>query len=263
MERLIAFLRTWDPQQPTFPPTLLYNEGWLLRLVLDWTARNRTPGSPLSLAAGAAWFSEALLPSRFLPRYQGDPLAESHTHADGVIGHIAVGQAGLTDLQLAPEATQLVVLEAKLGSKLSAGTKNAPGYDQAARTVACMAEVLRRAARPAARFSALGFYVLAPRAQIEAGVFRAQMQPGSIRHKVQRRVQGYGGLHDAWFDEPGCGVEPQGGSRNRPYTVTWRNCRRPVVGAYGVRPWGAPGGVGWRVGRRLGRCGPGNRPDMI
>jgi len=141
------------------------------------------------------------LPSRFLPRDRGDPLAESHTHADGVVGQIAVGQAGLTDLQLAPQATQLVVLEAKLGSKLSAGTKNAPGYDQAARTVACMAEVLRRADRPATEFSALGFYVLAPQAQIAAGVFAAAMRRESIGRKVERRVQAYEGLHDAWFDE--------------------------------------------------------------
>ena len=201
MERLIEFLRSWNPHQPSFPPTLLYNEGWLLRLVLDWTARNRTAGSALSPAAGATWFSEALLPSRFLPRDRGDPLAESHTHADGVVGQIAVGQAGLTDLQLAPQATQLVVLEAKLGSKLSAGTKNAPGYDQAARTVACMAEVLRRADRPATEFSALGFYVLAPQAQIAAGVFAAAMRCESIGRKVERRVQAYEGLHDAWFDE--------------------------------------------------------------
>ena len=85
MERLIAFLRSWDPQHPSFPPTLLYNEGCLLRLVLDWTARNRTAGS--------------------------------RTHADGVCGQIAVGRSGLTDLQLAPQATQRVVLEAKLVSE--------------------------------------------------------------------------------------------------------------------------------------------------
>jgi hypothetical protein len=201
MERLIEFLRTLNPEQPSFPPTLLYNEGWLLRLALDWYGRNRTSGSPLSLVPGATWFSEALLPSPFRPRYRGDPLAESRTHADGVIGQIAVGQEGRADLQLSPEATQLVVLEAKLGSGLSAGTKNAPGYDQAARNVACMAEVLRRAARPPAQFSALGFYVLAPQSRIETGVFAAEMGRESILRKVEQRAQSYEDRHDAWFDE--------------------------------------------------------------
>lgn len=69
------------------PPTHLYNEGWMLRLVLDWLDRHRDLEHPLALHEGARWYSEALLPSRFLRDEHGDPLAESHTHADGLIGH--------------------------------------------------------------------------------------------------------------------------------------------------------------------------------
>ena len=47
----------------------------------------------------------------------------------------------------APDARQFVLLEAKLFNRLSSGVKNAPFFDQAARSVACMAEVLRRADR--------------------------------------------------------------------------------------------------------------------
>ena len=130
--------------QPLFPPTLLYNEGWLLRLVLDWFSRHSVQDHPLTFAAGSRWFSEALLPSPFPARYRGDKLAENWTHADGVVGHFQIGKKGRTDLKLLPGATQFIVLEAKIFSSLSPGVTHASYYDQAARTVACMAEVLRR-----------------------------------------------------------------------------------------------------------------------
>jgi hypothetical protein len=111
-------LRAASGGRPPFPPTLLYNEGWLLRLILDWFAGRDVGGHPLSFATGARWFSEALLPSAFLARYRGDELAESWTHADGVVGHFVIGEGGKADLRLAPEAGQLLVLEAKLFSGL-------------------------------------------------------------------------------------------------------------------------------------------------
>ena len=36
------------------PPTALYNEGWLLRLVLDWLDRHRELEHPLSFMPGSA-----------------------------------------------------------------------------------------------------------------------------------------------------------------------------------------------------------------
>jgi hypothetical protein len=61
------------------PPTQLYI-GWLLRLVLDGLDRHRGIEHPLSFIPGARWYSEALLPSRSMPRSRGDKLAESFTH---------------------------------------------------------------------------------------------------------------------------------------------------------------------------------------
>lgn len=55
----------------------------------------------------------------FLPRFRGDPLGESQTNADSVIGHFIIGSKGKTDLKLIPDATHFVVLEAKLYSGLS------------------------------------------------------------------------------------------------------------------------------------------------
>ena len=76
------------------------------------------------------------LPSAFLPRFRGDPLAELHTNAYGVIGEFVVGSAGKSDLVLNENASHFVVLEAKIFSLLSKGVTHAPFFDQAARNVA-------------------------------------------------------------------------------------------------------------------------------
>ena len=64
-----------------------------------------------------------------------------------MIGHFTIGDPGTAGLTLAADATQFVVIEGKLFNRLSAGVKNAPFFDQSARSVACIAETLRRAGR--------------------------------------------------------------------------------------------------------------------
>ena len=199
LERVRAMLETCATDLPLFPPTTLYNEGWLLRLVLDWFSTHHVPNHPLTVPENAQWFSEAYLPSAFLAGHRGDPLAESRTHADGVTGHFIIGSAGKADLSLLPDATHFVVLEAKMFSNLSSGVKNASYFDQAARSVACIAEVLKRADRRPVDVAYLGFYVLAPHSQIAQGVFAEEMSRGSIHRKVERRVQEYAGAKDQWY----------------------------------------------------------------
>lgn len=185
-----------------FPPTIFYNEGWLLRLVLDWFSTAPSGGYSLTFAPNARWFSEALLPSQFLARNRGDRLAEGWTHADGVIGHISIGSSALADTTLADGARQFIVAEAKLYSRLSPGVTNAAYFDQAARSAACIAEVLCRANRRPEQLSSLAFFLLAPSDQITAGVFKNEMSRDSIREKVSRRVAAYAEpTKDQWLDE--------------------------------------------------------------
>ena len=182
------------------PPTELFNEGWLLRLALDWFAGHPDVSHPLGKPAGARWYSEALLPSQFAARSRGDSLAETHTHADGAVGHFRIGHTGKGDLALESGASHFVVLEAKLNSKLSFGVKNAPGFDQAARTVACIAHILSVARVRPEQMSRLGFFVVAPTAQIERRVFATELTKESIRQKVERRVRAYKSrAQDHWF----------------------------------------------------------------
>jgi len=183
-------LRSLRGEESCVPGTLLYNEGWLLRLVLAAGSKGMDC-LPFRFEPGARWFSEALLYSRFLPRFRSDPLAESLTHADGVIGHFRFGPATKAGLELESPYSQFVVCEAKIFSSLSAGTKRAPEFDQAARNVGCMAETLCRARQPLSEYKSLGFFVLAPASQIEAGVFSSCMDKGAIRRRLLQRVQMY------------------------------------------------------------------------
>lgn len=181
------------------PPTQLYNEGWMLRLLLDWLQRNPDFKHVISPREGARWYSEALLASPFLPRWRGDPRAESFTHADGVVGHFDVDSERRGDARLLPDASQFVVIEAKLGSGLSPGTKNAPTFDQAARNVACIAHLATAVEKNGKPVETLGFFVTAPRSQIQQGVFASLVTRESIGQKVQERVAAYDGELDAWF----------------------------------------------------------------
>ena len=154
----------------------------------------------LAFEPNANWYSEALLPSRFLPTSQSDSLAESFTHADGVIGHFTVKTGIRGDASLLAAPTQFIVTEAKLGSTLSAGTKNAATFDHAARNVACMAHMLGQAGVAPQSFNRLAFYVLAPRSQIESGVIGALVTKESIETKVRARVAAYAGAHNEWLN---------------------------------------------------------------
>lgn len=202
VERISKLLEGASESNRVLPATDLYNEGWMLRLVLDWFGRHIDVEHELKFSEGARWYSEALLPSAFLARFRGDKLAESWTHADGVIGHFTIGGNGAGDLTLAAGASQLVVTEAKMFSKLSLGVTNARYYNQAARNVACIAEVAKRANITPPTFTDISFYVIAPQVRIDEGVFAENMDRDSILEVVQRRVSEYNEpAKDEWLDE--------------------------------------------------------------
>jgi hypothetical protein len=121
-------------------PTHIYNEGWMLRLVLNWFSApsRRDIAPPLSMRSDAKWYSEAKLSSQFLH----PPLAEGYTTSDAVYGDIAIGNKGKSDVTLINPWRQFVVVEAKMNSLYDTDVTNAKGYNQSARTVACMSKVI-------------------------------------------------------------------------------------------------------------------------
>jgi hypothetical protein len=128
-------------------------------------------------------------------------LAEGWTHADAVVGHFTLKPGGRGDILLSAEAKQLVVVEAKMFSSLSAGTRRAPSYNQAARNVACMAHVVAEAKVPLVRLEQFAFIVLAPREQLVLPEFADLVRRDRIARVVSERVAAYNGLYDSWHSE--------------------------------------------------------------
>jgi hypothetical protein len=214
---LTDLISSFDPSNPNFRPTELYNESWLVKLVLDQASKISNSEFSIGFLSDSTWFSEGLLPTAFEARFRGDPLSESRTNADGVIGHIVIGKQAKADLELDTSATQFTVVEAKINSPLSPGTTNAKYFDQAARNVACMAEVLARSKGEVTNLVRLDFVVLAPQHSIDSGTFVEEMKPCSIQAKVERRVSEYEGELDQWFEDHFLPVM----NRIELYSVSW------------------------------------------
>lgn len=188
VDRIATLLRQSASPEKNFPATDLFNEGWMLRLILDWFSQNPSLDHPLSFSPDDKWFSEALLPTAFIARHRGDPQAEPWTHADGVVGNFILGASNNGDLSLENDASKIVVIEAKMFSRLSPGVKNADYFNQAARSVACIGEIIFRSKISPLNFDNISFFVLAPRSQIEDHVYSEFISKESLRDTVHRRV---------------------------------------------------------------------------
>jgi len=85
MGLLLALISSFGSPKLHFRPTDIYNENWPLKLGQHEVSRMPVERNPRGFLPLGSWFSEALLPIAFKARYQGDPLSESRTNADGVI----------------------------------------------------------------------------------------------------------------------------------------------------------------------------------
>jgi len=195
-ERLFNMLRSCELNDDPgyFPASEVFNEGWMLRLLLHAIQSLNVQKHPLSFVKGSSWYSEALLTSPFRPRFKQDRLGEGFTNADAVMGHFDFRSMTKTGLGLSKDAKQFIVLEAKMSSNLSSGTKNAPGYDQAARNVACMASTIAKSGLTLSSLDSIGFFVIAP--EITKRRFRdtnleACVNPESMCKVVGQRIAAY------------------------------------------------------------------------
>ena len=75
-----------------------------------------------------------------------------------------------------------------------------PVTTKRARTVACVAETLKRADIEPQKIERLAFLVAAPLEQVDKGIFRDIVTRASIRQRVRNRVGAYQGERDDWFN---------------------------------------------------------------
>jgi len=143
-----------DTPKCLFPETLIFNEGWLLRLVLrEWLAGSG--GSQfgfLPFPEGVTAYSEGQLYTPFKARSRGDKLAESHTHVDGIVGEFSISGTK-SGIELKPDFRYIAAFEAKIFSRIAPGVTNTPGFDQVSRTAACLINSILLA-EPQASYSA-------------------------------------------------------------------------------------------------------------
>jgi len=193
LKLVFEMLEQLNGEEACLPATHLFNEGWMLRLLLK-AGKDGLCGSAIpAFNEGERWSSEAMLASPF-SQSRGKAY-EGMTNADGVIGKFDWRPGTGEALHIPGDCRRFEVFEAKMYSKLSKGVRAASWYDQAVRNVACMAHALQEANLQAQNFPnvRLGFWVVAPRKQIEAGYFRLEMSPDSMRTKVKMRVEQFHG----------------------------------------------------------------------
>ncbi|HLJ48979.1 MAG TPA: hypothetical protein VKU01_23345 [Bryobacteraceae bacterium] len=170
-------------------PTAFFNEGNLLSLILSGAERNP---SILPLAVDAAkWFREAIPKSPFScppgrPKEAVLKWYEGATKIDGVIGDFERhGKAGIT---LAPNGSRLIAIEAKLGSTFSEDVRHASYWDQAARSMTCLAYMAVQAGWQSRRDAECAFYVFAPDEMIATGIFAECLDRTKVVEKIERRI---------------------------------------------------------------------------
>jgi len=200
MNLVSELINSFDALNANFRPTEIYNESWLIKLVMYYSSSIKDPDFPISFHRDGTWYSEALLPTAFKPSTKGDKLGESRTNADGVIGQFQIGNQAKADFELSPNVTQFLVLEAKMFFPLSSGVTHAKYFDQAARSVACIAESLNLAGTQPSSLDQIGFFVLAPESSIARGTFSGELSISSIQSKVKKRITPYEVQLDSWYE---------------------------------------------------------------
>lgn len=174
-----------------FPPSLLiYNEGWLLRAVLQlWASSRENKGLPFSCPKEAALFSEAQLRTPF---YKA-PLKETHTHVDGLVGDFTIRDGTKSGIDIKQDFKLLAVFEAKMYSGLAQGTTKIENYSQVSRTIACMINELLTPKKSLAESCSIYYVVLYPKDSTK--IRQAQFTKDNIKKEIACRLKDYEASH--------------------------------------------------------------------
>ncbi len=136
MNSIIKLISSLSDDQPRMNPTEIYNEGWMTRLLVHYSVQENLTIQDIRFGDLKNWTSEGLISSPFV---FANKYREGYTHADMTLGDFTINYEERGEININPEADVFGIIEAKMGSPLSSGTKNAPNYNQASRNIACIA----------------------------------------------------------------------------------------------------------------------------
>jgi hypothetical protein len=192
----LDLLRQASEADSPLNPTDFYCEGWMTALTLAVVNDNCIDLPPFCVVEGGRWWREVGLRS---------PISNiGTTWADAVLGHFDRRKQTKRGIQIRPNATQFVVIEAKINAPLSAKTAHADDFDQVARYVASMAFELGIAQVDFSLFGSLGFYVVSSNEYV--ATHQCLVKRDSIERKVWARIADYDEPRrtdmERWFQDP-------------------------------------------------------------
>jgi len=171
-------------------PTIIYNEGWMIRLlVIESMIEKLNVGwIDFELLTTKKWTSEAQISSPF----EGAELKkhdkyEKKTHADIILGDFDINyerEKKRTEIMIKPHPRVLGIIEAKMGSGLSTGIKNASKYNQASRSICCLANVTKE--NPECE---IFFAIVAPKTKINDQKSKFIDQIGAVKTEIEDRFK--------------------------------------------------------------------------
>jgi hypothetical protein len=164
-------------------PTIIYNEGWIIRLLVEESIRAKIKVKNIDFSKMKNWTSEAKISSPF----EGAELKsinknETKTQTDIILGDFPnpkFGETGGSEVKAEKNAEILGIIEAKMGSSLSQGIKKAEKYNQASRSISCLAHATKESPK-----CEIFFAVVAPHIQIEKSKFKEQI------NNVEEEIKG-------------------------------------------------------------------------
>lgn len=184
MKPIIDIINSIDTTQPNVNPTEIYNEGWMTRLLVYYSIQEKSVINGIDFGKIKNWTSEALISSPFIEG-QNKKLREGYTHADMAIGDFDVDYIKRGEIGIGDKAKLFGIIEAKMGSNLSKGTKHAPDYNQASRNLACIAQ--NTYDKPTDIF----FSVAAPGKKIEKHDILSQVDLSTMIYQIEARFALY------------------------------------------------------------------------
>ena len=186
MNGIIDIIKNTNTSASNLNPTVIYNEGWMTRLFVYYSIKEKLTVNNIDFSKLSNWCSEAVITGPFKPRRKGDNLGEGLTHADMTLGDFNVNFEENGEVNLQEDAEIFGIIEAKMGSNLTKGIKNAPNYNQASRNLACIAnETLDTAS------CKIFFGVVAPEKKIIDHKLEYQVNKEFMLSQIRERFEMY------------------------------------------------------------------------
>ncbi len=182
MEAFIKIIQSVKSNHVNINPTEIYNEGWMTRLLVYYSIQEGIKLPFLDFSKVNNWTSEALISSPFV---KASKYREGYTHADMVLGDFDVNYEKRGEVHVTPEPKVFGIIEAKMGSNLSSGTKHVSKYNQASRNIACIAHNTYK------WDCDIFFAVVAPEKKIVDHKIESQIETKFIRQQIEDRYSLY------------------------------------------------------------------------